>query len=219
MPVFWKEPYPTLYKAFMAEVLARYATNPAIGYIRFGLSQGGETFPVCKTALNAQGFTTPIWESYIADMVAYQTTQTTAKQLMIGINSYGTPPDDSVPDYEAGLAIANHFGFGSQGLQASDVTNYAQGQPCSVDWCGNFNTYVGQGPLQLQLVAPSVPDGTGTGSLVDLLPFAVTRHAQILELFESDLEVAYDPANAEYTQYGAGYRTAIEAAADVLGGR
>jgi hypothetical protein len=219
VPVFFKEPYPTLYKAFIAQVLARYGSNPAVGYIRFGLSAGGETFPICESELKTNGFTTPIWESYVSDLVTYQAGLHAGKQLMLGINSYGTPPDNSVPDYEAGLAIANHFGIGSQGLQTSDIASYQAGKACTVDWCKNFDTYVGQGPLELQMDHNSVPDGSGTGSVATLVPFAVQRHAQILELFEPDLEAAYDPDNAGYATYGAGYRAAIEAAVAVVGGR
>jgi hypothetical protein len=219
VPVFWNSTFVSLYKDFIAEVLATYGTNPSIGYIRFGLAAGGETYPVCYSALVQQGFTTTIWENYISTMMNYEKSLNPTSQLMLGINSYGAPPDDAVPDWEAATSVQLGFGFGSQGLSAADMQNYNTGKPCSVDWCANFEKYEGQAALELQLLAASQPDGGGEGSLVTLLPFALQLHTQIFEIFANDFDVAYDPNNPYYAQYGAGYREVFESTAKVVGGR
>jgi hypothetical protein len=109
----------------------------------------------------------------------------------------------NVPSAVAATAVPAHIGFGSQGLQAADVTGYPR---CSSDWCNLFDQYAGMVPLELQTIAASDPSGAGqTGSLTTLVPFAISHHAAVLEIYYQDWLLAFDPSYPGYDQYGAAY--------------
>ena len=235
-PVYYSPGYKNNYQTFIQAVLNRYATNPNVGYIRFGTSQGGEAYPTCLDQLMTQGGFANIaqfdtqWESYVAEITAFEQTALASiaassggntVQLMAALNQFGTPVQYNVTSFEAQNAVSLGFGFGSQGLQLSDISNYKLGKPCSSDWCSNFALYAGQVPLELQSILASDPTNApgGTGSMVTLLPFALGLHTQIVEVYAVDFEVAYDPANPNYAMYGAAYRQAYQSAAATLGGR
>jgi hypothetical protein len=124
-----------------------------------------------------------------------------------------------VLSFEAQNAKALGFGFGSQGLELSDVTAYNSGRLCGSDWCNQFQTNYGGVPLELQTIAASDPSNAagGTGSLTVLLPFALKLYTQILEVYVEDLQVAYDPTSAAYAQYGQAYRQLFDQVAGTLG--
>jgi hypothetical protein len=216
-PNYFSSAFQVPYKAFMQQLIQYYGSNPSIGYIRFGLAQGGETYPNqgfdsdpdCSAAFTAWGWTPTAWVSYLTSMLAYETTLNSPKQLMVGINTVNM--DTSIPDQVAAFAVSNKIGFGSQGLQESDITSYQAGQPCTADWCNLFNQYQGQVPLELQTATQSDPTGGGmTGSLVALLPFAAQRHANIMEIYYQDWLTGYDPS---YPGYDPAYATAFASAA------
>jgi hypothetical protein len=142
-------------------------------------------------------------------------------QLMAALNQYGNPIQYNVTTFEAENAVSLGFGFGSQGLQLSDIANYNAGNHCASDWCANFVRFAGQVPLELQTIAASDPMNAagGTGSITVLLPFALKLHTQILEVYIQDLQVAYDPASANYATYSQAYQQAFRNAAAVVGGR
>jgi hypothetical protein len=233
LPVYFSPGYMNNYKAFITALLNRYGADPRIGYIRFGIARGGEAFPACLTELmQAAGVTTlgdfnTFWENYIVEMTAFQKSlQTTllhsagrVVQLMAALNQYGNPVQWAVADFEGQNAKSLGFGFGSQGLQLSDIGAYQSGGHCSSDWCNAFNLYAGQVPLELQPIAASDPSNApgGTGSLTVLLPFALSLKTQILEMYIQDLQVAYDPTSKDYAQYGDAYRQALDRAAGVVG--
>jgi hypothetical protein len=139
---------------------------------------------------------------------------------MLGIGPYGAggPNGDvKLPDSEAPVAVTASLGIGNQGLSGTD-TNAGGATHCNADWCSIWDKYAGQVPLYLQTVSASSPDGTGmTGSLVPLLPFAMSHHTQIFEVYLQDFQVAYDTTSPAYAQYGAAYQAAFQAAANVLG--
>jgi hypothetical protein len=212
-PNYFSSAFQVPYKAFMQQLIQYYGSNPAIGYIRFGLAQGGETYPNqgfdtdpdCSAAFTAWGWTPTSWINYLTSMLAYEVTLNSPKQLMVGINTVNG--DTSIPDQVAAFAVSKNIGFGSQGLQESDIQAYDAGQPCTADWCNLFNQYAGQVPLELQTATQSDPTGGGvTGSLVTLLPFAAQRHADIMEIYYQDWLTAYDPS---YTVYDPAYATAF----------
>src|SRR5712691_4698055 len=104
-----------------------------------------------------------------------------------------------------GYGSAN--GFGSQGLSLYDELQYPIGH-CASDWCSQFDqSYTAGSPLELQQVANSNPfdsdcGGAGgpscnnngdSGDLREWLPFAVTRHMTVLELYAVDADLAFDP--------------------------
>lgn len=208
------------YQQFMAAVIEHYGSNASIGYIRFGLGHGGETFPVtgwnntgaaCGKAFAAWGITVASWETYLAGMLDYEETLKSGKQLMVGVTPMGAPTS-VVPDYVAPLAVPMHVGFGSQGLAQSDITNYPN---CTANWCNLFAEYAGQAPLELQTVLQSCPDNScTTGSLVNLVPFAVSHHASVLEIYYQDWLLAFDPSYPGNSEYGAAYAQVLTQAAN-----
>lgn len=208
------------YQQFMAATIAKYGSNANIGYIRFGLGHGGETFPVtgwnssstaCGKAFASWGVTIPTWETYLAGMLDYEATLKANKQLMVGITPMGAPTT-AVPDYVAPLAIPMHVGFGSQGLQLSDITNYPN---CTANWCNLFEQYAGEAPLELQTYLQSCPDNScTTGSLVNLVPFAVSHNATVMEIYYQDWLLAFDPSYPGNSEYGAAYAQVLTQAAN-----
>ena len=153
--------------------------------------------------------------NYLAEMNAYISSLHPTMQVMAALNQVfenGTP-NMAYPDFEAANAIAHGQGIGCQGWQQSDLTNYNAGLPCTSDWCKLFDRYTGQVPLELQQVGPSLANGgTVTGSISDLIPFAMAHHTTIYEIYVEDLLTALDPAWPSYAQYGAAYRQALTAA-------
>lgn len=218
IPNYFNPAFHLAYQQFMAQVVQHYGSNPGIGYIRFGLGRGGETNPArglgteptCTNAfMNQWGWTETAWINYLNSMLNYEASLKSPKQLMLGV--VGTNLIKNVPQATAATAVAAGIGFGSQGLQAKDITNYPS---CTSDWCNLFNQYTGSVPLELQTIAQSDPTGAGqTGSLVPLLPFAISHHAQILEIYYEDWLLAFDPAYPGYSQYGAAYAQALTQAA------
>jgi hypothetical protein len=104
------------------------------------------------------------------------------------------------PDTEAADAVADDFGFGTNGLQQSDTT--ATAVPCDADWCALFSQYASTEyngkPITLSLQTLQWSDPTGaqqTGSLTVLLPFAATHGCNNLELYQADVALAFDAAN------------------------
>ncbi len=244
-PAVYEKPYYVAYQNFIAAVLQHYSNScsstttkpcsgnsganglalaPYIGYIRFGLSAGGEVYPFCAAGnynVDSGSSTTWTFLNYINTMdqyiVATDESYMSAQQvlgayniqMMTSINQLKSPSDYTPPQTEADHAVNAKetspytvtLGFGSQGLQKSDVSNYntvPRGN-CTSDWCALFNTYTGQVPLELQTTLQSDPTGTlQTGSLATLgtvtglIPFATSLHANILELYPYDLLYGLD---------------------------
>jgi hypothetical protein len=224
-PEVYDTRYYTLYRNFMKAVLQHYSSNcstaspavppcsgnglangpslaPYIGYIRFGLSAGGEVYPFCeKSDSGITNYTDTDWLNYVSAMDTYEDNLGSPFQMMTSVNeNKSTPGNYTLPNTEASDAqtpVNNRkIGFGSQGLQISDISNYNGGKACTSNWCSLFGTnYNYAGPLELQTTLQSDPSPTGssqTGSLCQLIPFAVNRNAHILEIYAWDLLYAYD---------------------------
>lgn len=218
VPVFWERGFVENYREFMAAIVQHYGSNSSVGYIRFGLGLGGETFPACMYALKNKGFTPERWTRYITDMLDYEASLNSPKQLMVGINSFGNPKNIEFADAVARRAVRNKIAIGSQGLSIDDARADQSGTPCAVDWCRMFREAAGKVPLELQTVKQSDPDGSGrVGSMVDLLPFALKLRTQIFEIYIQDWLIAYDPVNPDYDRHHKEYQQAFEAAAKVVG--
>ena len=235
-PVYYSPGYKLNYQKFISAVMNKYGSNPNVGYIRFGLARGGEAFPTCMTEMmqlagdtSTDQFNT-VWKGYITDMTTYEknaqasilSSEGHVVQLMGALNQYGNPPQYAVSDFEAANASSLGFGFGSQGLSLSDLNNYNSGRPCTSNWCSNFVALAAKAiPLELQPIAATDPTNApgGTGSLTQLLPFGLSLHAQIFELYIQDLAVAYDPNNQYYPLYSQSYQQVLQQAAAVVGGR
>ena len=218
IPNYFSPAFQLPYQAFMAAVIQHYGSNPAIGYVRFGLGRGGETNPArglgtelaCTYTLETMwGWTETGWINYLNSMLNYEASLRSPKRLMVGI--VGTNIIPNVPSAVAATAVPAHIGFGSQGLEAKDITGYPN---CTSDWCNRVNRYAGMVPLELQTVAQSDPSGVGlTGSLATLVPFAVSHHASVLEIYYQDWLLAFDPSYPGYSQYGAVYSNVLTQAA------
>jgi hypothetical protein len=220
IPNYFSPAFQLNYQTFIAAAISHYASNSQIGYIRFGLGRGGETIPVgdwdssdaCGAQFAAWGLTdatvSSTWEPYLAGMLAFEAANNSAKvQLMVGI----TPMNgNGVPDFVAQTAVPLGIGFGSQGLEASDVNNCSGS---TADWCDLFHTFSGKVPLELQTIGqscPQSPTSCATGSLVTLLPFAVSNDATILEIYYQDWLTAFDPG---YQGYDSAYASVFTSAA------
>ena len=216
IPNYFQSAFQLPYEAFMAQVIKHYGSNGSIGYIRIGLGRGGETFPAPKFGTDPctgvfekkWGWTDTTWTNYVNAMLNYESTLKSPKQLMVGVDSVDS---SSMPDSEAATAVSIKMAFGNQGMDANDITNYPH---CSSDWCNLFDEYTGKVPLELQTIALSSPQNNPpVGSLVYLLPFAVSHHVTILEIYTYDWLLAFDPNYPGYSTYGAAYAAAFKAAA------
>lgn len=231
--------YQTAISALITHVSqASYASQ--IGYIRIGLGRGGEinlpsgwndsSSGVCYGGYSGKwnysvGGSTPSsssWNGYLAGMVSFEGSLSSPKRLLVSITPV-TGAGVATDDFIAPIAVQNGLGYGNQGLEASDITNFDSQQPCGGDWCNLFN----QDPapiMELQTLGQSCPQGTGacsgqqgsTGPLPPLLQFATTQvptPANDLEIYYQDWLIAFDPTNSSNSTYGAAYSSAIEAAA------
>jgi hypothetical protein len=133
VPVFWEKDFMRNYQDFMAAAVQKYGSNPSVGYIRFGLGGGGETYPACMFALKRHGFSPGTWRKYVLEMLDYERSLNSPKQLMVGINTFGEPPDLGFADAVAERAMNNGIAFGSQSLSEEDARNEESGSPCAVD--------------------------------------------------------------------------------------
>jgi hypothetical protein len=219
VPVFWNSEFMRNYQSFMAAVVDKFGKNPAVGYIRFGLGAGGEIYPACMHFMRDQGFSDETWKKYIFDMLDYEKSLNSPKQLAVGLNAYGEPPKLDFSAAVAEHAARDGIAIGNQGLSADDPRNDAVGKPCMADWCRVFRQARGKVPLVLQTLGPTKPDHSGdVGSLVDMLPFAVNQRVQIFEIYLQDWLVAYDQYTPGYPEHHEEYRRVLEDAAKVLGG-
>jgi hypothetical protein len=217
-PVFWNENFVRSYQSFQSAVLHKYGNNSSVGYIRFGLGAGGESYPACMYALQDYGFSESIWQRYLFAMLDYEKSLNSPKQLAVGLNAFGNPPDLKFTAAIAERAILDGIAIGNQGLTMEDVRNDRAGRACMADWCRIFRGARGKVPLVLQTGGATHPDRSDPGSMVDILPFALAFHVQILELYIQDWLVAYDPSDPNYAQYHEQYRKVYESAARSLGG-
>jgi hypothetical protein len=226
-PVYWNTTYENAYRAFMAATVAHYDHTSGLGYIRFGLGIAGETQPIlnigapgCQAALNASGFTIPTWTNYLTGMLAYEHSLSPEVQLMVALEPPYPNDADNVPQTVAAAAVQYGFGIGSEGLQLKNTQQVnATGVGCGGSgWCQLFSKYAGKVPLELQTSALSEPNGSGpTGSLVQLLPFGLSQHTQVFELYLDDWLTAFDPNYPAYAQYHLAYAEALTQTADVVG--
>ena len=219
VPVFWDQAFISSYQSFMSAVVSKYGSNRSLGYIRFGLGAGGEIYPACMYALTEHGFSKATWRKYLFDMLDYEKSLNSPKQLAVGLNAFGNPPDLQFTAEVAEHAAQNGIAIGNQGLTVQDARNDAAGRSCMADWCRLFRRFRGKVPLVLQTGGVTHPDGSEpVGSMVEMLPFALSEHVQIVELYVDDLLVAYDPSDPNYARHHDEYQRVYESAARVLGG-
>jgi hypothetical protein len=203
LPVSYETPFMTAYQAFIVQVIKHYKGNTTtpIGYIRFGFSQGGENSPECNQYWPNYSQTTYL--NYVSAMTDFIKQQNPTMTILEDLHSLGNLNNESAsvyvayPDQEAQFATSNKFGFGTNGLQQSDIT--AGTQPCDSDWCALFTPAGGfsySPTLSLQTLQWTDPTGAAqTGSLTVLEPFAKDHAANNLELYQADVGLAFDSGN------------------------
>ncbi|MGA8761689.1 MAG: hypothetical protein WB562_02280 [Candidatus Sulfotelmatobacter sp.] len=207
LPVSYEAPFMVAYQHFIAAVIAHYNLpgSPQIGYIRFGFSQGGENSPECNQYW--PGYSEAVYLAYVKSMTDFVRTQNPSMTILADLHAVGSPGsvDFAYSDTEAADAVLDGFGFGTNGLQQSDVTDAAVNLPCDADWCHLFSLYPGR-TLSLQTLQWSDPTGhTQTGSLATLsggteglIPFAQAHGANNLELYLADVALAYSSNYCNY---------------------
>lgn len=218
VPVFWDSGFMSSYQEFMAAVIAKYGSNPAVGYVRFGLGAGGEMFPACFHKLAGFGYSKDVWRKYLFAMLDAEKALDSPKVITIGLNPL------SPPDLEFAASIAEHavedgIAIGNQSLSANDVRSYNAGKPCNAGWCDLFSKYHGKVPLLLQtwqfnLLAPEDIGPT----ISEAVPLAISLRTQILEIAIKFWTTGYDPSDRDYPAHHEEYQKAFEDAAKVLGG-
>lgn len=201
LPVSYEIPFMTAYQNFIQAVIQHYNGNSVtpIGYIRFGFSQGGEDSPLCNQYW--PGYSKAVYLNYIQALTNYVKQQNPAMTILGDLHAVGEPGsvDFGYADTEAADAVADGFGFGTNGLQQSDITSFEANQPCDSDWCALFTPAGGFSyniTLSLQTLQWTDPTGSAeTGSLTVLEPFAKAHATNNLELYQADVGLAFDPAN------------------------
>lgn len=227
LPNYLAPAWTKYYQPAISAVMKHYTGNPGIGYIRFGLGHGGETIPgagwsstsgqnaTCGKTYAKWGTTVSSWEAYLKSMLEFESAQNGAMQRMVGITPMGNPSTE-VPDYLASVAVPLKIGFGSQGLESSDLKGCAT---TTADWCELFKKNPSV-PHELQTIGQSCPSGSNcpgnnglTGPLPPLLVFGKANGVTIFELYYEDWLLAFDPSATGYKQYGTIYASAIKAVA------
>jgi hypothetical protein len=141
----------------------------------------------------------PVWlDVYQANMLAYLDTLGFTRLVSVSLSPivYGSNFDWMTPDGTAKLAASHGFAIGDQGWQESDAMTAMSGGHCTGDYCALFPMNKGKVPLELQSVLasnPGVMNGTTTGNLVNMFPWAISQGAQILEIYSDDFGCTFDP--------------------------
>ncbi len=191
-----------------------------VAYMRVGYARGGEALPECLS--NWPGFVDQAtskqnWINFYADTSSFimGASSSAAFHTQTSINEAGSPTATDYGTQEAAVSVqysggdGRVFGFGSQGLQTTDKTN---APTCGSDWCHQFERFWAGGSnykyteFELQQIDCSDPTAAATGlacaqngstsktgDLRVLLPFALAEHMTILELYNQDALLAYDP--------------------------
>jgi hypothetical protein len=226
-PVEWNATFETAYQAFVAAAVHHYERVPGIGYLRFGLGYSGEVYPVqnlnspaCQSALATLGFSPAGWIEYVTTMLSFEHGLDSTVQLMAAPAPIQWNGSNNITSTVSATAAALGIGIGNEGFVLNDTTAVEpNGVGCGGHgWCQQFWKYSGQVPLELQPLTPTEPNGSGpVGSLVTLLPFGVSQHAQIFELHLADWLIAFDPNYPGYSLYHTAYAQALTQTAYVVG--
>ncbi len=241
IPVSYNLPILSAYQAFAAAFYDHYANHkPAglnVGYIRFGMTEGGEASPLCNAVWPSYSKYTYL--AYVSDMTTYFGRFGSSIPQVADMHAVGATPDYDYADQEALYANNNSIGLDTNGLQVNDVNNIAN---CTTkgstagDWCKNFSTYCGHAmpngkyPIcSLQTLTASTPGNdvsgqTGSlsvdGSFAGLIPTAQAHGATNLEIYTIDTLLAVDPSycsdtgancgTPDYSGYEGPYEGAFE---------
>lgn len=239
-PVVFQTPFSTAWRAAIHAALlhiagASYASK--VQYVRVGGACGGEWYPFAIEGLLTQVSPSnrtqlqSVWAAYCSAVQATIVAAGTSLKFVQALNGGSAAVSISYAwaDQEASIAASNSLGLGCEGLQTGDVEafnahGYSSGGSAisgfpTADSAYLYKTYSTAPILQFQTLAASDPTGANTqmGSLVPLLPYAVSLGATDIELYYADWQVAYDPTSP-LNGYSAAYQAAFLAAAGSAGG-
>lgn len=239
LPTAYEAPMKAWIKYICRQVYSHYASDSRVGYIRCGLTEGGEADTVGLKLNPGWPFgSQAVFVSYYMDFMSYVSGLASTDGLicMGNLNSFDLP--------EGQISISDSCGIGTNGYKVDDVVAINFNSDCLVitdvqsDWCWNFNQYQtvtmpnGKQPiLELQTSKTSTPgsdvlgttgglshDSTTCGSYCPwpgLTPLADTYKANDGEWYMCDFEIAYDPnystdgCNSSYASYKMPYQTAF----------
>lgn len=215
----------------------QYAPN--VGYIRFGIGAGVESYPghlddPCLKAwaqVTPPGFSYNAWLQHSLNIEHFLAKETpkTDKQLMVSLNYIQDPsaPNNAYAYSNAMAAVAapNKIAFGTQnlGINAGNVpVAGANTQPHACDptrqyvnvyWCQAYTRHVGVVPFEFQpIVSPIVPDGHDV-TIAHLFQYGMDNNAQIFEIYPQDWVFANDPNDAaDFPGFSAATRADYQAA-------
>src|SRR5258708_23136637 len=85
--------------------------------------------------MKSKGVTPERWKRYLFDMLDYEGSLTSPKQLMVPINALPGPERRfDLPDAIARRAVQNKIAIASQALSVEDAPTDQSGHACAVDW-------------------------------------------------------------------------------------
>ena len=225
-PVFWDEDYQKHYRQVVKAAVAEFSSKPWIGYFRFGIGVGAESYPAngvsyAKNPCTKKWQQPPInlsksvWREHGLNFIDFLSTLDTSKTILVTINNYGQSYD--LAREMAAYAAEKGLGIGTQGLTKKAIALDNSDRPCYADWCDLFPQYDPQVPLEVQTAAQSNPAGKGrVGPLPPLLEFGLSKGVDIFELYQAEWFVANDPNHHLYRKYGRVYRETLQKAAAAL---
>jgi hypothetical protein len=198
IPVMYDRKMMALTQAFILAVLNHLDTKaPWILYERTGFWRGGENGPLCKGSKSVQ---TAV--DYVRSMAEFvHKNHSDGTRFVSSCSRWG---NNNYSDQLCSIFDANGIGIGIQMLSAEDKSNYESGQRCAGNWCEAFKAH----PSAYKYLQPAVRQAPA--NLLEYYPFAESFGVNAIELRASDLSIAYNPNDRNYSEYGAQYRAVLD---------
>jgi hypothetical protein len=222
VPVFYRNNFKSKWKTFITAAMAEFSKSKynrgggmGIGYLRFGVGVGAESYPanfmfisggpVATANFNkwrARGYSELVWNNYVTeilDHVQASRVPNSPRQIQVTLNVAAGNNGiqyDSLPNLLVNKCLEHKFGIGTQGM----VEDAASGD-CYADWCTRFNAIkrlpaTQRIPTEGQTAGQSSPTSATnnmTGQLTPIIETALANGVQLLELYPQEWFVAYDP--------------------------
>lgn len=203
-PAVYESPFLTPYITFIKALLAHYAGNSNIFYIRVGLAPGAEVQPNCGSILPgfvlSGGFPPNLnnsaWLAALNSLYGAAAANSGGLTIEMPFSVYNDAPNDQTwPVGEAQIGAGFGLGIGIQAIRKGDIQNCGQS---SGQWCYLFNAL--RAPVkEIQMIAAT--DWTGIqfqGSMVSLAPVLIKNGVTSWELLGPDGFACFDPNAANY---------------------
>jgi Repeat of unknown function (DUF5648) len=240
MPVYFNATYEADWEAFIAAAVHQFSFNnsalaPSVGYMRFATAGGAEALAppgyndggACQALWTAAGYSYAAWNTHEANIINSMGSQSTDKQIMTSLPYVtGGPNVYDAANRGAAVAVAKHVGFSFESLGEDNVADAdappgpcnPQAQVASLHWCQAYTTYAGQVPFAMQPITATTSTSAVTMTITKLLPYALSNHIQIFELYPEEWLQADSPTSPGFVATNqASYRAALDAASLILG--